>query len=333
MTVENPIYDLLIDTLRTRKVSDFHLHAGQPVNVRESGEITPLSFVATNDMMADLMRHELGEEAFADFEASGDVDFAIQFEGQRFRANGYRMMHGFAMVLRVIVTEVPHIDALGLPPAVHQVLTLKSGLVLVTGQTGSGKSTSLAAMVDKINRERNENIITVEDPIEFVHQSKKSIITQREVGRDTNSFASALKGALRQDPDIILMGELRDYETVSMALTAAETGHLVFGTLHTNGAPETINRIIDVFPAEEQAQARSQLSQSLRLVMTQQLLKRKGGGRVGAFEVMVCIPAVANLIRESKIVQIQTIMQTGQQHGMVTMDKYLELLHEKDLIE
>jgi twitching motility protein PilT len=220
-----------------------------------------------------------------------------------------------------------------LPPAVHDVLTEKAGLVLVTGQTGSGKSTSLAAMVDKINRERGENIITIEDPIEFVHKNKNSIITQREVGRDTNSFATALKGALRQDPDIILLGELRDYETVSMALTAAETGHLVFGTLHTSGAPETINRIIDVFPAEEQAQARSQLSQSLRLVMTQQLLKRQGGGRIGAFEVMVCVPAVANLIRESKIVQIQTVMQTGKQFGMVTMDKYIELLHEKNLVE
>ena len=205
--------------------------------------------------------------------------------------------------------------------------------MLVTGQTGSGKSTSLAAMVDKINRERGENIITIEDPIEFVHKNKKSIITQREVGRDTKSFASALKGALRQDPDIILLGELRDYETVSMALTAAETGHLVFGTLHTSGAPETINRIIDVFPAIEQAQARSQLSQSLRLVMTQQLLKGAGGGLIGAFEVMVCIPAVANLIREAKIVQIQTVMQTGTQSGMVTMDKYIELLHEKNLLE
>ena len=333
MTAENPIYDLLIDTLQTRKVSDFHMHADRPVHVRESGDIIPLNFVATNDLLGDLLRRELGDEAFEAFEISGDVDFAIQYRGQRFRANGYKMMHGYAMVLRVIVTEVPHIDVLGLPPAVHQVLTQKSGLVLVTGQTGSGKSTSLAAMVDKINRERNENIITVEDPIEFVHESKTSIITQREVGRDTKSFASALKGALRQDPDIILMGELRDYETVSMALTAAETGHLVFGTLHTNGAPETINRIIDVFPAEEQAQARSQLSQSLRLVMTQQLLKRKGGGRVGAFEVMVCIPSVANLIREAKIVQIQTVMQTGQQHGMVTMDKYIELLQQNNLIE
>ena len=258
MTAENPIYDLLIDTLQTRKVSDFHMHADRPVHVRESGEIIPLNFVATNDLLADLLRRELGDEEFEKFDQTGDVDFAIQFRGQRFRANGYKMMHGYAMVLRVIVTEVPHIDMLGLPPAVHQVLTQKSGLVLVTGQTGSGKSTSLAAMVDKINRERNENIITVEDPVEFVHESKMSIITQREVGRDTKSFASALKGALRQDPDIILMGELRDYETVSMALTAAETGHLVFGTLHTNGAPETINRIIDVFPAEEQTQARSQ---------------------------------------------------------------------------
>lgn len=319
--------------VNTRKVSDFHMHADQRIQIRESGEIMPLDFVTTNEMLEDLLRSELGEEAFAKFDKTGDVDFAIQYEGQRFRANGYKMMQGYAIVLRVIITEVPHIDMLGLPPAVHEVLTHKSGLVLVTGQTGSGKSTSLAAMVDKINRERNENIITIEDPVEFVHKSKKSIITQREVGRDTVSFGAAIKGALRQDPDIILMGELRDYETVSMAMTAAETGHLVFGTLHTNGAPETINRIIDVFPAEEQSQARSQLSQSLRLVVTQQLLKRRGGGRVGAYEVMVCIPAVANLIREQKIVQIQTIMQTGQQYGMVTMDKYLEMLEANDMLE
>ncbi len=331
--MENPIYKMLLETVRTRRVSDFHIHGEKPVHIRESGEIVALDLIATNEMIADLMRHELGDEAFEAFDSYGDVDFAIQFEGQRFRANGYKTIKGYGLVLRVIVTEVPHIDKLGLPQAVHDVLTLKDGLVLVTGQTGSGKSTSLAAMVDKINRERNENIITVEDPVEFVHESKKSIISQREVGPHTSSFAAALKGALRQDPDIILMGELRDYETVSMAMTAAETGHLVFGTLHTNGAPETINRIIDVFPAEEQPQARSQLSQSLRLVMTQQLLKRKGGGRIGAFEVMVNIPAVANLIREAKIVQIQTIMQTGSQYGMVLMDKYIEMLQENDLIE
>ena len=331
--MENPIYKMLIETVQTRRVSDFHIHANKPVSIRESGEIVQLDLVTPQEMIADLLRTELGDEAFEAFDKSGDVDFAIQFEGQRFRANGYKMLQGYAMVLRVIVAEVPHIDMLGLPKAVHEVLTEKSGLVLVTGQTGSGKSTSLAAMIDKINRERNENIITVEDPVEFVHNSQKSIITQREVGPHTKSFGSALKGALRQDPDIILMGELRDYETVSMAMTAAETGHLVFGTLHTNGAPETINRIIDVYPAEEQPQARSQLSQSLQLVMTQQLLKRKGGGRIGAFEVMVNIPAVANLIREAKIVQIQTIMQTGSQYGMITMEKYLEMLQERDLIE
>ena len=332
--MENPIYGYLLDIVRNEKVSDFHLHSNKPLAYRGDGEIKKKdNMIISDDDLQGFFRQELGDEEFENFADYGDVDFAVQYDGQRFRASGYRQMNGFALVLRVIVTEVPHIDMLGLPPAVHNVLTARDGLVLVTGATGSGKSTSLAAMIDKINRERNENIITVEDPIEFVHQSKKSLITQREVGRDTQSFGRALKGALRQDPDIILMGELRDYETVSMAMTAAETGHLVFGTLHTNGAPETINRIVDVFPATEQPQARSQLSQSLRLVLTQQLLRRKGGGRIGAFEVMVNIPAVANLIRESKIVQIETIMQTGAQHGMVTMTKYLEMLEQKNLIE
>ena len=332
--MENPIYGYLLDIVRNEKVSDFHLHSNKPLAYRGDGEIKKKdNMIISDDDLQDFFRQELGDEEFENFADYGDVDFAVQYDGQRFRASGYRQMNGYALVLRVIVTEVPHIDMLGLPPAVHNVLTARDGLVLVTGATGSGKSTSLAAMIDKINRERNENIITVEDPIEFVHQSKKSLITQREVGRDTQSFGRALKGALRQDPDIILMGELRDYETVSMAMTAAETGHLVFGTLHTNGAPETINRIVDVFPATEQPQARSQLSQSLRLVLTQQLLRRKGGGRIGAFEVMVNIPAFANLIRESKIVQIETIMQTGAQHGMVTMTKYLEMLEQKNLIE
>lgn len=200
------------------------------------------------------------------------------------------------------------------------------------GQTGSGKSTSLASMINKINRERAEHFITNEDPIEFVHSEIKSIISQREVGRDTMSFGSALKGALREDPDIILLREMRDYETVSLPLTAAETGHLVFGTLHTSGAAETINRIIDVFPAEEQSQARSQLSSSLQLVMTQQLLKRKTCGRIGAFEVMVCVPAVRPLIREDKIPQIGTVMQTGAQFGMITMDKYVDEQEKQNLI-
>ena len=331
--MENSIYGYLMDIITTQKVSDFHLHANAPLAYRSDGEIIRRDdIVVSSDDLETFFKAELGDEEFERFDQSGDVDFAVQYGDQRFRASGYRMMTGYALVLRVIVTEVPHIDALGLPEAVHEALSRRDGLILVTGATGSGKSTSLAAMIDKINRERKENIITVEDPIEFIHVSRNSLITQREVGRDTESFARALKGALRQDPDIILMGELRDYETVAMAMTAAETGHLVFGSLHTNGAPETINRIIDVFPAAEQPQARSQLSQSLRLVLTQQLLPRRGGGRIGAFEVMVNVKAVANLIREAKIVQIETIMQTGAQYGMVTMDKYIDVLKQKNLI-
>lgn len=331
--METVIDEYLIKIIQMERVSDFHLQSGMPVAYRVDGAIlTAESMIASHDMLADFFIRALGEEGFAAFDASGDVDFACTINSQRFRASGIKHMHGLGLVLRVIVDEIPHIDRLGLPQSVHHILSEKAGLVLVTGATGSGKSTSLAAMIDKINRDRRANIITIEDPIEFVHQPQLSLITQREVGRDTESFARALRGALRQDPDIILLGELRDYETVSMALTAAETGHLVFATLHTNGAAETINRIIDVYPAAEQNQARTQLSQSLRLVLTQQLLNRRGGGRIGAFEVMVNIPAVANLIREAKIVQIQTIIQTGATHGMITMDKYLEVLEAKNLI-
>jgi len=273
------------------------------------------------------------EDWYQRFREHKDLDFAFVIKDTRFRASALGTISGTGLVLRVIVSEVPNIDMLGLPPAVHQTLELRDGLVLVTGATGSGKSTSLAAMIDKINRTRAENIITVEDPIEFTHQNIKSLIVQREVGKDTDTFASALKGALRQDPDIILMGELRDYETISMALTAAETGHLVFGTLHTNGAPETINRLVDAFPPEEQSKAQAQLSLSLRLVMTQQLMQKKGGGRIGAFEVMVNTPAVANLIREKKISQIANMMQTGAKEGMMLMEKYKEILLGKGLIE
>jgi twitching motility protein PilT len=280
-----------------------------------------------------LISSEVPEDWYQRFREHKDLDFAFVIKDTRFRASALGTISGTGLVLRVIVSEVPNIDMLGLPPAVHQTLELRDGLVLVTGATGSGKSTSLAAMIDKINRTRAENIITVEDPIEFTHQNIKSLIVQREVGKDTDTFASALKGALRQDPDIILMGELRDYETISMALTAAETGHLVFGTLHTNGAPETINRLVDAFPPEEQSKAQAQLSLSLRLVMTQQLMQKKGGGRIGAFEVMVNTPAVANLIREKKISQIANMMQTGAKDGMMLMEKYKEILLGKGLIE
>jgi twitching motility protein PilT len=224
-------------------------------------------------------------------------------------------------------------ENLNLPPVLGDVVNVHNGLVLITGPTGSGKSTSLAAMIDRINNTRQANIITVEDPIEYIHTPKQSIISQREIGDNANSFASALRVALREDPDVILVGELRDLETISLALTAAETGHLVFGTLHTSGAPNTINRIIDVFPAEQQGQVRAQISTSLRLVMTQRLLKKAdGSGRIGAFEVMIANTAVQNLIREGKIFQIPTVMQTGMSDGMVQLEKSIQSLVDSGVV-
>jgi twitching motility protein PilT len=218
-------------------------------------------------------------------------------------------------------------EQLNLPPILYDLVDAHKGLVLVTGPTGSGKSTTLAAIINQINETRQANIITIEDPVEFIHEDKKSIVSQREVGKQTASFSSALKGALREDPDVILVGELRDIETIGMALTAAETGHLVFGTLHTSGAPNTITRIIDVFPAAQQAQVQAQLAESLKMVVTQKLFKTKDGkGRAGAFEVMVCNSPVKNLIREKKIHQIASVMQTGQRDGMITMEKSIEQL-------
>ena len=243
----------------------------------------------------------------------------------RFRANFYKTLNGTGAVLRRVETKAPLMDDLNLPPILYELLDTHKGLVLVTGPTGSGKSTTQAAIINQINEARQSNIITIEDPVEFVHKDKKSIISQREVGKQTNSFANALKAALREDPDVILVGELRDLETISLALTAAETGHLVFGTLHTSGAPNTINRIIDVFPPEQQGQIRAQLSESLKMVVTQKLFKKKdGSGRVGAFEIMVCNAPIKNLIREAKIHQIPSVMQTAQREGMITMEKSIE---------
>ena len=329
----------LIDKLKTYPkqydLSDLHIRSNQPLAIREGGEIKVFNDdVITKEQIESFWKSTLDKTQFDYLINNGDLDFAVVVEGQRFRANGYYSSYGPSMVLRKIITEIPNIEKLGLPPAAHEAITHKTGLVLVTGQTGSGKSTSLAAMIDQINTHRAENIITVEDPIEFIHPDKKSIVSQREVGKDTGSFAKALKSALRQDPDIILVGEMRDLETISLALTAAETGHLVFGTLHTSGAPATINRIIDVFPPEQQEQIRAQISTSLKMVVTQRLLKTKDGdGRVAAFEVMKCTPPIQNLIREAKIHQIPSIMQTSVRDGMITMEKSLEELVKNGKID
>jgi len=254
--------------------------------------------------------------------------------GLRFRANFYKTINGPAAVLRRVESKIPDMDQFNLPQALYDIVDMHKGLVLVTGPTGSGKSTTLAAIVNEINKTRTANIITVEDPVEFIHKDVQSIVSHREIGKQTESFASALKAALREDPDVIMVGEMRDLETVGLALTAAETGHLVFGTLHTSGAPETINRIIDVFPPEQQSQIRAQISTSLKMVVTQRLLKTKDGqGRVGAFEVMKCTPPIQNLIREAKIHQIPSIMQTAVRDGMITMEKSLEELVKSGKID
>ena len=328
----------VIDKLKTYPkqfdLSDIHIRSNQPLAIREGGEIRVFNEdIITREHIESFWKTTLDKAQFDYLINNGDLDFAVVVEGQRFRVNGYYSSYGPSMVLRKIITEIPNIEKLGLPPAAHEAITHKTGLVLVTGQTGSGKSTSLAAMIDQINTHRAENIITVEDPIEFVHPDKKSIISQREVGKDTGSFAKALKSALRQDPDIILVGEMRDLETISLALTAAETGHLVFGTLHASNAASTITRILDVFPPAQKTQAQTMLAGSIRLVMSQQLLKKKGGGRIGCHEVMTGTPAIRNLIREGKVEQIQSTLQTSAKEGMFTMDKCYEGLKLKKLIE
>lgn len=315
-------------------LSDIHIHSNEPIALRIHGKIAVQKddFINRADIES-FINKILNDEQKARYAKQKDADLAIASGDLRFRINIYNTANGPAMVLRKIETQAPDIDALGLPPAIMKVTTEKNGLVLITGPTGSGKSTTLASIINKINEDRHDNIITIEDPIEFIHKSKTSIISQREIGRDAESFSSALRAVLREDPDVILVGEMRDLETVSLALTAAETGHLVFGTLHTNGAPNSINRILDVFPPAQQAQARSQLSQSLRLVATQRLIRRiDKPGRVAAFEVMVCNVAVSNLIRENKVFQIDHTMQTGKKLGMMTMEDSIKELVERGII-
>ncbi len=317
------------------KASDIHLGAGEIPGVRIDGEVRRLDLEPLSADDARRMAYSImNEKQKSRFESDFEVDFSIGLQGlARFRVNVFTQARGVGMVLRQIPSRVLTLDELGAPPVFHQVASHRKGLVLVTGPTGSGKSTSLAAIIDHINKTRAEHILTIEDPIEFVHTPHKCLINQREVGSHTKSFAVALRSALREDPDVILVGEMRDLETVSLALTAAETGHLVFGTLHTNSAPETIDRIIDAYPHEQQAQVRTMLSTSLAAVITQTLIrKERGPGRVAAHEVMICTSAIRNLIRENKLHQIPSIMQASKGEGMQLMEASVRDLVERGLI-
>ena len=308
--------------------SDIHLKEDKPVMLRIDGDMMiPDEGIISSAELREFSNDILNEGQKSRLEEVRDVDLAIEIGPYRFRANFFYTADGLSAVLRKIETEIPSMDQLKLPHVMQLMSEKPNGLVLVTGPTGSGKSTSLAAIIDAINSNKQGHILTIEDPIEYIHHAKNCSISQREMGRDAESFASALRASLREDPDVILVGEMRDLETIQLALTAAETGHLVFATLHTSGAPNTINRIIDVFPAGQQSQVRAQLSQSLQMVVTQKLFKKLDGeGRVAAFEVMVCNHAVRNLIREGKIFQIESVMQTARREGMVTMDKAIEEL-------
>ena len=318
-----------------KKISDFHIRSGSPLAYRQTGEIIKVKEVVVKEQdLKDLLSMNCNEIELSRFEKTHELDTSVTLSGLRFRANFYKTINGPACVCRRVESKIPSMDQFNLPQALYDIVDFHKGLVLVTGPTGSGKSTTLAAIVNEINRTRTANIITVEDPVEFIHTDDQSIVSHREVGKQTESFAAALKAALREDPDVILVGEMRDLETISLALTAAETGHLVFGTLHTSGAPSTINRIIDVFPPEQQEQIRAQISTSLKMVVTQRLLKtRDGMGRVGAFEIMKCTAPIQNLIREAKIHQNPSIMQTAVRDGMITMEKSLEELAKSGKID
>ncbi len=314
--------------------SDLHLSAGQPPMNRVDGEMRRLNVPDLDHKAVQALIYEvMNDQQRCEFEENFEVDFSFEVKGlARFRVNVFGQNRGCAAVLRTIPSKVLTLDEIGAPSIFRDIIDQPTGIVLVTGATGSGKSTTLAAMIDHINTHKREHILTIEDPIEFVHDNKRCLINQREVHRDTKSFSNALRSALREDPDVILVGELRDLETIRLAISAAETGHLVFGTLHTNSAPKTIDRMIDVFPAEEKSMVRSMLSESLRAVISQNLLKRQGGGRIAAHEIMLGVPAIRNLIRENKVPQMYSIIQTGQGHGMQTMAQCVQRLEAQGLV-
>ncbi|MEE4381310.1 MAG: type IV pilus twitching motility protein PilT [Pseudomonadales bacterium] len=314
--------------------SDLHLSAGLPPMIRVDGDVRrinlpPMEHREVHDLIYEIMN----DKQRKDYEEFLETDFSFEVPGvARFRVNAFNQNRGAGAVFRTIPSKVLTMEELGMGKVFVDIAEKARGLVLVTGPTGSGKSTSLAAMIDHVNNTRYEHILTIEDPIEFVHESKKCLINQREVHRDTHGFNEALRSALREDPDVILVGELRDLETIRLALEAAETGHMVFGTLHTQSAAKTIDRIIDVFPGAEKSMVRSMLSESLQAVISQTLMKRQGGGRVAAHEIMICTSAIRNLIREDKVAQMYSAIQTGGQLGMKTLDQSLKELVEKRVI-
>lgn len=314
--------------------SDLHLSAGLPPMIRVDGDVRRINLPALEHKEVHALVYDImNDKQRKDFEEYLETDFSFEVPGvARFRVNAFNQNRGAGAVFRTIPSKVLTMDQLGMGEVFKDLAALGRGICLVTGPTGSGKSTTLAAMIDYINDSKHDHILTIEDPIEFVHEPKKSLINQREVHRDTLGFNESLRSALREDPDVILVGEMRDLETIRLALTAAETGHMVFGTLHTTSAAKTIDRIIDVFPAEEKGMVRSMLSESLQGVISQALLKRVGGGRVAAHEIMIGTPAIRNLIREDKVAQMYSAIQTGAAYGMVTMDQSLKNLLARGLI-
>jgi len=327
--------DAFFKLMNEQGASDLHLTSGQPPALRVRGEIERVKFkVLDSDDLRGMLYEIAPEQKIKIFEENGDIDFGYEIPGlARYRANFFMQRNGVAAVFREIPSAIMTADQLGLPPVVSKLATLPRGLVLVTGPTGSGKSTTLAAIVDVANRQRKDHIITVEDPIEFVHQSQGCIVNHREVGVHTNSFSTALRGALREDPDVILVGEMRDLETISLAVEAASTGHLVFSTLHTSSAYKSVDRVIEVFPSQEQPLIRSTLADGLRAVIAQTLFKRiDRKGRVAALEILIANPAVRNLIREGKTHQIPSMIQTGKKYGMILLDDSIMDLFKKGII-